>query len=79
MVQPNTADMYSLDTLIYIVYAAGQVAYNHPLVGILGRRQWHSASWCDSHKAWNTDTGRRGGIPTHPTPMELNSLSHYHC
>lgn len=41
---------------MYVVYAAGQFAYEDPLVGILGRFEWHSALLCNSHKIWNTDT-----------------------
>ena len=41
---------------MYVVYAAGQFAYEDPLVGILGRVEWHSALLCNSHKIWNTDT-----------------------
>ena len=38
-VQHNTAEMHSIDTCIYIVYAADQVAYDGPLVGTLDRRE----------------------------------------
>ena len=56
-VQPNTVEMCSIDKFIYIVYAASQVAYDDPLIGTLGRRERYSASWCDSHTIWKTDTG----------------------
>ena len=55
-VQPNTAEMYSIASSIYIVDAAGQVANHDPLVDILGRVERHSSSSCDPHKIWNTDT-----------------------
>ena len=37
--QPNTAEIYSIDKCIYTVYAADQVAYDNPLLDILGRRE----------------------------------------
>ena len=42
-VQPKTAEMYSTDTCIYIVCAAGQVANDDPLVGTLGGHECRGA------------------------------------